>query len=221
MQKKLNILREDIWGADRRDKFMPHKDADSNRATQNNAHDELCSSHDDTEQFVHRAAGKKLVNKDGMKYLPPGAQPLTANLIETWNIKDKDFFHIFYENKKLLLHAFIKDSIKGGMDKQLATQHANQTELIWGSLDNLCTMFPRNVLTNKYAIQDKYHAPSVRNIGKGGVEASTLRSRYTSLKIFISFLRKRGIFAGLFREDLTRIQENVADLNKELGPRIS
>ena len=86
------------------------------------------------------------------------------------------------------------------MDKQSATQHSNQTELIWGSLDNLFNMFLRNVLTNKYTMQDPttMHHASVRNIGKGGVEGSTVCSQYTSLNNFISFGRKHGIFAGLF-----------------------
>lgn len=92
---------------------------------------------------------------------------------------------------------------------------------IWKSLDPNLQLNPKSAFSNNYALQDLYHRPTFNRIGKDEVEASTMRARYTSLGYCIAFLRKRHVYAGLSREDLTNLSENMNDLNKELGPRIN
>ena len=59
-------------------------------------------------------------------------------------------------------------------------------------------------------------------IGKpNGVQAGTLRSRYTSLSFFIQFLRKQQIFAGMSRFDLSNIENAISDFSKELHLHIA
>lgn len=136
-------------------------------------------------------------------------------------VVSEDFFKIYYKTKKDLMKVFVAKLKASGSDDRLAKQHRNQVEMIWGTLDKKFVMFPKNPLSNKYALQDNYHRPLFCEIGKGGVEGSTLRARYTSFNFFLTFLRKRGIFAGLTGSDITNVLENIQDLNKELGPKIS
>ena len=82
-------------------------------------------------------------------------------------------------------------------------------------------MFPINALTNLHSLRDNYHYPTFEMIGKtGGVQASTLRSRYTSSGFFVQFLRKNQIFAGLKRFQLQMVEQAMTDFNKDLNPHI-
>ena len=227
-KRLLSTLREKIWGSKTthcsgNSQYSANSENMNIHEGQEAPSQQNESSSEDEMHFVRRASSsrKKLINGEGKNYLPPGAFQLTPELLDKWRIADEDFFHIYYKTKATLMNAFVDDLRQGGMTKELALQHANQVELIWGVLDQTFSMFPRSVLTNKYTLQDKYHRPTLKEVGRGGVEASTLRSRYTSLNNFTCFIRKRGIFAGLLRRDITFLQENMKDLNKELSSKIS
>lgn len=68
------------------------------------------------------------------------------------------------------MKVFVAKLKASGSDDRLAKQHRNQVEMIWGTLDKIFVMFPKNPLSNKYALQDDYHRPLFCEIGKGGVE---------------------------------------------------
>ena len=55
---------------------------------------------------------------------------------------------------------------------------------------------------------------------KNGVQPGTLRARYTSLSHFINFLRSNQIFAGLSRQHLHLLEEQVNAFSKTLNPSI-
>ena len=153
------------------------------------------NSKDEDRVFITRGKQTAVVegNDCGVNYLPDGALAITKEQRIDWAIKNADYFHIYYESKGELMNAFMQDLEQRGYETDAAKQHANNVDLIWTILDNTYTIFPKNVLANKYALQDKYHRPAKREIGRGCVEANTLRTRYTSLKFFVTFLRKRGI----------------------------
>ena len=235
-KKMLDTLRKKVWNTNSVENYKRVNNSskvgngtnDNKRAEtelQNNSEtddEDGNSETDDEDTFLRRAknTSKDYVQKCGVRYVPEGSSLISADQRKDWCLEDDDFFHITYKNKKLLMKAFKRDLCQRGYENNAAKQHIQQLELIWGVLDKKFEMFPKNALSNKYVFQDVYHRPAVADIGKGGVAASTLRSRYTSLGFFISFLRKRGVFAGLHRKHLTALQENIHDLNKELGPMI-
>ena len=47
-----------------------------------------------------------------------------------------------------------------------------------------------------------YHNVTLNLIGKGGNEASTLRVRFVAFRLFVKFLRRRHVFAGMDRKDI-------------------
>ena len=120
-----------------------------------------------------------------------------------------------------ILEAFCNDLRNKGLKKNQVIQYSNQVHFIWESLDPSLQLYPKSAFSNNYALQDLYRRPTFNRIGKDGVEASTMRARYTSLSYYIAFLRKRHVYAGLSRADLTNLSENMNDLNKKLGPRIN
>ena len=121
-----------------------------------------------------------------------------------------------------LLDAFCDDLLSSGaMDNRMAVQHRNYVELVWAMLDKNMVVLPLNALSNLHLLRDFYHRPSVASIGKKhGVQASTIRSRYTSLSFFLQFLRKQQVFAGMSRAQIQLLSETITDFNKELNPFI-
>ena len=56
---------------------------------------------------------------------------------------------------------------------------------------------------------------------KNGVQASTLRSRYTSVAFFLQLLiEKKQIFAGMSRSQVHLLDESLTDFNKDFSPHI-
>ena len=82
-------------------------------------------------------------------------------------------------------------------------------------------IFPQCALGNIHLFRDFYHRLSFQMINKkGGVLVSTLRARYVSFGVFLHFLRKQQIFAGMTRSQLTVLSQAIEDFNKELNPLI-
>ena len=74
----------------------------------------------------------------------------------------------------------------------MAMQHRNYVEEIWVTLDKDMKVVPVNALSN--LLRDYYHRQSLRKVHKKhGVQASTIRSHYTSLNVFIQFLKNQQV----------------------------
>lgn len=88
--------------------------------------------------------------------------------------------------------------------------------MIWGVLSKTDEMLPIHPFTNYHLLRNAYHKPSLADIGKGGVQSNTIRSRYTLLNKFITFLRKNQIFAGITIIQLNLLESSIKDLNDDL-----
>ena len=140
-------------------------------------------------------------------------------------MRTRDYFSIYYDSAETLLEAFKKDllstlaNLDGEEKDKLASQHRNQLTEIWSFISKDLQIFPVNPLANVY-LMEGYHSETKANINKGGLTAGTLRSRFTSLRFFIQFLRRMQIFAGMSRDQLLILEKSIEDFNKELNPYI-
>ena len=182
------------------------------------------SSESEDEGFVYRSKAAPLESCDpNLDYIPKNALHLTDDLRKKWQVKDDDFFTIYYRQVEMLLEAFFNDLASAAMERDTAMAHKNKVELILTAINKRenMQMFPVNPLSNLHLLRDYYHRPTFRMIGnKGGVQASTLRSRFVSMNFFIQFLRKQQIFAGMSRIQLSYLEDTISDFNKELNPLI-
>ena len=104
------------------------------------------------------------------------------------------------------------------VERNVAVQHHNHVELIWSSISKDLIMFPVSPLSNLHLFRDYYDYPSFQMIGKkNGVQASTLRSKYTSVTFFLQFLREKS---RMSRSQLHFLDESMTDFNKDLNPHI-
>jgi len=71
-------------------------------------------------------------------------------------------------------------------------------------------------LSNYHLLRNIYHKPAIADIEKGGVQSNTLRSRYTSLNKFVTFLRKNQVFAGMSKIQLNLLESTIKDFNNDL-----
>ena len=137
-----------------------------------------------------------------------------------WNIKESDFFTLYFKSTKDLMDLF-EESLRPSSGSKMAQQHRNQLQLIWSTLDKDMKMFPKNALSNIHLFRDCYHNPNFKLIGaKEGVQAGTMRSRYTSLGYFISFLRRYGVYAGMNRLQIQNLETTMI-LTKRLITQFS
>ncbi|XP_057297196.1 uncharacterized protein LOC130626107 isoform X2 [Hydractinia symbiolongicarpus] len=154
-------------------------------------------------------------------YIPPAASRLSQQDRKTWNIKFADYFTIYFQNSEDLLDAFEQDLLTSGHTKANSVQHRNHVTLMWSAVDRELNMFPVNPMSNIHLFRDFYHRPTFKSIGKhGGVQASTLSSRYVSLGFFIQYLRRNQVFAGMSRVQLQILSDTIKDFNKQLNPFI-
>ena len=154
-------------------------------------------------------------------YVPENAEQITKSIRKVYNISESDFFSILYRDADDLLKAFYEDLISKGTTKVVATQHKNQIKLIWETLTPELELLPKNAFSNFHLLKHAYHVPSMKIMGtKDGVQAGTLRARYTSLSLFVQFIRRNEIFAGMSRQQLHAFEDTLADFNKELNPYI-
>ena len=180
-------------------------------------------SDEEKTDFVRRSAPANLPSAPSMpdKYLPKNALELTPTLRKSWGIKTDDYFTIYYNDAESLLKAFKSSLTSLGLDETMANQHQNHVELIWSVVSKEMRIFPIHPISNLHLFRDYYHYPTFKMIGKKkGVQAGTLRSRFTSLIYFIQFLRKHQVFAGMLRTHLKLLEDCVNDFNKELNPFI-
>ena len=84
-----------------------------------------------------------------------------------------------------------------------------------------CNYFPKCAFSNSLLVEDKYHNITLELVGKGGNEASTLRVRFSALRYYIRFLRRRHVYAGLDRADLSRFLEYIDDWNADFTKLIA
>lgn len=169
----------------------------------------------DIPKFVRRAKNSTVVQPlvSSVGYCPPKAKHMTEELRRTWHLDCRDNFRLYYENTENLLEGICDDLRNKGLKKNQVTQYSNQMHFIWESLDSSLQLYQKSAFSNNYALQDLYHRSTFNRVGKDGVEASTMRARYTSLGYYIAFLRKRHVYAGLSRADLTNLSENMNVLN--------
>ena len=191
-------------------------------AATNNESDD---SDENPEDFTFRSkAIKVLTGAPNVNYIPENAFKISEEDRAKWGISSEDYVTIYYENASAILEAFYNDLVQSSRDPDdvnNAMQHRNKVELIWRTLSEEMILFPKNALANLHLLRNFYHVPTYRMIGrKGGVQASTLRSRFTSLTFFIQFVRKQQIYAGMSRNELSHLEKAVEDFNKELNPHI-
>ncbi|XP_057295982.1 uncharacterized protein LOC130624937 isoform X1 [Hydractinia symbiolongicarpus] len=153
-------------------------------------------------------------------YAPKNSFILTEFDRQLWNLKEKDFFNFYYKDQAFLMKAFEEDLVANGSSERQAKQHCQYVEYIWDIVDPSRTMFPLHAFSNPICIEDNYHRLSLELVGKGGVEANTLRTRFSSLRHFLKFLRRRHIYAGLTREHFRLLEESIEDWNIRLRPLI-
>ena len=194
----------------------------ANQPTKETQNEESSDESSEDEKFVRRSNPIALDQSEDINhYVPEFAEAITDELRLKWDVKNKDFFTIWYKDSNLLLEAYYNDLMQTGVERNVAFQHRNHVELIWSTISKDLIMFPVNPLSNLHLFRDYYHYPSFQMIGKkNGVQASTLRSRYTSLTFFLQFLRKNQIYAGMSRSQLHLLDESITDFNKDLNPHI-
>lgn len=160
----------------------------------------------------------KYLPTPGLSYTPSNSLPILDKERQTWNIKEGDYFSIYFSSSTDLLDHFVSNLIATGSDKNTALQHRNQVILIWSTIDEGMEQFPINLLSNIHLFRDFYHEPTFTAIGtKHGVQAGTLRARYVSLNFFLQYLRKFQIFPGLSRQQIKILEQTVQDFNKDLN----
>ena len=177
---------------------------------------------DDENSFVARSKPLPLTQGEPQNdYIPPRSLRLTIAKKREWNIKDEDYFSIYFESAEDVLDNFQEELIQSGHERDNAVQHRNQVSLIWAALNKDLTIFPINPLSNIHLFRDFYHRPTFKRIGtKTGVQASTLRARFGSLASFIQYLRRNEVFAGMSRMQLSSLAQSIKDFNKQLNPYI-
>jgi len=143
---------------------------------------------------------------------------LTDDLREKWNIEAEDLFDIYYDTPEKLLNAFEDNTtdLHPKRDRKNAVQHRTHLKYVWQVIDESSQIFPRIAFSNVRLVQDMYHNKTRQLVGKGGVEASTLKVRIGSLRKFLIFLRSQGIFAGISRKQIQTLLESLSDWNDQL-----
>ena len=152
-------------------------------------------------------------------YLPPNAEKITEKQKKEWGISNDDFL-MYYESGSSLLGAF-QDEVakKKGLLKALRSkQHVHY---LWTVVDPETVVLPQSALGNVLLVEDKYHNPTYSMIGNGGCEASTLRVRFTALRAFIRFMRRRKVFGGMSRATMSSLLEYVDEWNADFTEHIA
>lgn len=161
---------------------------------------------------------QQFVSQNPINYIPSNATKLTNDLHEKWNIEAEDLFDIYYDTPEKLLNAFEDNTtdLHPKRDRENAVQHRRHLKYVWQVIDKSMQIFPRIAFSNVRLVQDMYHNKTRQLVGKGGVEASTLKVRIGSLRKFLIFLRSQGIFAGISRKQIQTLLESLSDWNDQL-----
>ena len=82
------------------------------------------------------------------------------------------------------------------------------------------SIYPKFAYSNVLLVEDVYHNHIV---GNGGNEASSLRVKFVTLRLFLKFSRRRHVFIGLKRDGLNNLKDYMeewnSDLTKPIAPR--
>ena len=159
------------------------------------------------------------VPKIGANYIPSRAKTITNKDTKGWHIEGDDFL-IYYTNAEDLLNAFVEEMSRKHPQRRALNYRAH-LEYIWDIVDQKRQLFPKCAFSNSLLVEDRYHNVTLELVGKGGNEASTLRVRFTALRYFIKFLRRRHVYAGLDRNDFNRLLEYIDDWNNDFTKLIS
>ena len=114
---------------------------------------------------------------------------------------------MFYNSTENLLNAFQAELEKKKGDVTKAKRYVQHVKFVWRMIDGKTQVLPQSAFSNCLLIEDKYHNYTLSKIGTPGNQASTLRVRFSDLKMFIQFLRRRRVYGGLTRSDLTKLTE--------------
>ena len=147
-------------------------------------------------------------NVKPLDYVPVNSRVIAANEKKEWGIENDDF-HLTYEIGDDLLDAFREDIACKKGKEQYGMNYKNHVDYIWTVVDPSKTVLPTCGLGNPTLVEDVYHKPTFSQVGKGGNEASSLRVRFTALKAYIAFLRRRKIYGGMTRAQMTSLLEYV------------
>ena len=147
-------------------------------------------------------------NSSTVNYVPVNSKSITMRQKKEWGIENDDF-HITYENGDDLLDAFHEEISCKNSNDQYATNYRNHIEYIWTVVDPDKVVLPACALGNPVLVEDKYHRTTYSQLGKGGNEASSLRVRFTTLKAYIVFLRRRKNYGEMTRSQMTSLLEYV------------
>ncbi|XP_057302645.1 uncharacterized protein LOC130636789 isoform X2 [Hydractinia symbiolongicarpus] len=154
-----------------------------------------------------------------IKYLPDNAKEVNASNKADWDIEGDNFL-MYYETGEELLEAF-KSEVEKKKGAVKAKRYRQHVEYIWTIIDPNMAVIPASAFANCLLVEDKYHDPTYRLIGKGGNEASTLRVRYVALRAFIRFLRRRHVYGGITRDQMTALSEYIDEWNADFTESIA
>ena len=133
------------------------------------------------EGFLRRSASIKPegLSALGIEYTPVNSKMLTEKLKDQWNVKNQDYFTIYYDQADSLLNGFYEEMAGSpAIGEKMAMKHRNYVEEIWATLDKDTKVVPVNALSNLHLLRDYYHRSALRKVGKKHVvQASTIRSR--------------------------------------------
>ena len=163
---------------------------------------------------------KTIIRNNGatVDYVPPNAKKLSDKDKENWGVGNDDF-RIYYQKSEALLDAF-KEELAKTKGSSEAMRYKRHVEYIWNIVDPEMVIVPKCALGNVLLMEDLYHGPTYKCIGTGN-QASTLRVRFTALRAFVRFLRRRKVYCGISRATLTSLLEYVEEWNSDLTPYIA
>ena len=150
--------------------------------------------------------------------MPIGANRISDEKVKEWDIQNENFL-MYYENASDLLDGF-KNELRKRYPVSRAITYRNHVEPIWLVIDKKMTIYPKSAFSN-VLVEDVYHIPSVAQIGNGGNEASSLRVKFVTLRLFLKFSCRSHVFIGLKRDDLNNLKDYMEEWNSDLTKPIA
>ena len=87
--------------------------------------------------------------------------------------------------------------------------YKNYVDFIWTVMNPSKTLMSICGLGNPILMEDVYHKPTIRQVGKGGDKASSLRIRFETLKAYFAFLRRRRTYGGKAKAQMISLLDYV------------
>ena len=153
-------------------------------------------------------------------YLPPDAAKITDKQKEEWDITGDEFL-IYYSRSEKLPEAFQIELVKRKGDSVNAKRYVQHVKFIWRMIDSRTKVLPKPAFSNCLLVEDKYHKYTLSMRRTPGNQTSTLRVRFTALNLFIQFLRRRKVYGGTARADLTKLKEYIDEWNTDFTQPIA